>query len=189
MTKEPGKKASSKDDETAAEEDTPENPDQENASHGEREPVALSAPATLAADGDDDDGDVAVWHSGDWKPAMGKSAPYNGLEITALPTIADGKFVSAKMTFVDYTFDPKGVTSELPELLISEGRVDVPQPTDKTTDGKAFTVVGWVALQVYTSGLFLRIRLYFGAEHMERHEMGNIFEIKMPKVKDKNARG
>ena len=141
-------------------------------------------------------GPKQVWHSGNWKTTPSKYSPYNGLEITGLPQFDDtGKFVSAAITFDDYTNSPDGVTSELPELQRDQDWVAVPQLSAKkkesagpakpeSDDNKptgVFTVGGKVGIQTYASGIYLGVELSFGPEHQPQEELGNIFELEPPK--------
>lgn len=140
-----------------------------------------------------DNSTTEVWHSGDWKSVPLNKPPYNGIEISAIPTYdtETEKFVSATVTFTDFTLSKTGVSSTIPELTIAEQWVPVPKaikissppasPPDQSNP--SFTIDGNVCLETTTSGIFLRIHLFYGMEHSTREELG--FILKFDQVKQK----
>lgn len=135
------------------------------------------------------------WQSGGWRDKPSSKIPYNEVEITALPAYDDnGKLISVAVTFSDYTNDPNGVTSSLPELLSSEGKVTIPvattqsdpttdsppsdsppasSPPDSTPDDR-FTIDGWVALEPQLTQVYLRVHFSFGVQPNPHEELGYI---------------
>lgn len=126
------------------------------------------------------------WRSGDWKKRAASSPPYNGIQITGLPTYdTDNKLVSVEVTFLDFTQDDKGVESIIPNLSYLDGRVEIPVPVEKSSPPQAdpdFTVLGWVALETNGASFSLRIRFGYGAEYSRRDELGYIMSFSAIKV-------
>lgn len=125
-----------------------------------------------------------VWRSGDWKKVPQRQPPYNGIEITGFPVYdPEGHFASAGLLIKDFTFDPRGVTSEIEYMTLSDGWMWIPSPDpgsppDPSRDPMKFTVLGDTRLEHGSSGTLLRIRLSYGLEYLRRDELGFIFEFK-----------
>ncbi len=113
-----------------------------------------------------------IWHSGDWLQVPAKTEPYNGLEITALPTYNDGILTSVKATVTDYTKTSKGSAITIAALTPKSGNVNI---VDTTTDVDVnFTARGWLALESFGTSIALRLHISFGPEHASRNEVGYI---------------
>ncbi|WP_035238423.1 hypothetical protein [Desulfobacter vibrioformis] len=114
------------------------------------------------------------WHSGDWRKVPMKQEPYNGLEITGVPTYDDEhKFVSATITVKDFTKAPKGLASTMEDVTLADEWVNIPVPvTSPPSDD--FTVDGAIKLRVGSNEILLRVKLAYGPEKMQRQEIGFI---------------
>lgn len=120
-----------------------------------------------------------TWRSGNWRRIPGGQEPYNGLEITGIPTFTDtGTFTSVEVTFDDYTKTKDGTKSILSTLVFVQGGggTDIPKPAEPGAKAK-FTVTGTVDIKSYTSGLYLGVDLKFGLPHQRFAVSGNIFGL------------
>lgn len=135
-----------------------------------------------------------VWYSGDWKQQNNNKVPYNGLQIKAtanysLPTSPPStqNLVSVDIEVVDYTYDPKGVSSH---LILTENNTwyDIPIPenteisppepnADFTVRGIDNDSLGKLQLFVTTSGIYLNIEFSYGPTTNGREELGFIMKI------------
>lgn len=114
------------------------------------------------------------WRSGDWKKVPQKQEPYNGIEITGVPTYDDEhKFVSATITVKDFTKTAKGVASTMEDVTLADEWVNIPVPvTSPPSDD--FTVDGAIKLRVGSNGILLRVKLTYGLKDMKHQEIGFI---------------
>lgn len=126
-----------------------------------------------------------VWRSGDWKDTPRRVPPYNGIEITGIPSYDQkGNFDSARIIIKDCTLDQQGVTSEIEYITLSDDWVWIPAPApcsppDPSGDPEKFTVRGEVKLRHGSNMILLRIRLKYGLEYHRRDELGFILEFFM----------
>lgn len=134
-----------------------------------------------------------VWRSGDWLSTPRRTPPYNGIEITGVPYYDhEGNFASARIIFKDYTFDPRGVTSRIEHMALSDDWVSIPSPApgsppapssppgsppDPPGDFEKFTIRGSAGLLYAANAILLRIRLSYGPEELRREELGFILEF------------
>lgn len=114
------------------------------------------------------------WRSGDWRKVPMKQEPYNGLEITGVPTYDDEhKFVSATITVKDFTKASKGLASTMEDVTLADEWVNIPVPvTSPPSDD--FTVDGAIKLRVGSNVILLRVNLAYGLKNMQRQELGFI---------------
>ena len=134
----------------------------------------------------------SVWYSGNYSSRQtAKQPPYNGIEIAGLPSYDEdsGLFLSASITFTDYTKDPNGSVVVMPALTFAEGRTTImaaageptspPQspPSSPPQPDSNFTIEGWVALESNGLNYSLRIYLSFGLEHERAAERGYIMSF------------
>jgi hypothetical protein len=134
-----------------------------------------------------------IWYSGDWRNVAQKKPPYNGIKITASPAYDEkNKFVSVDVNFTDYSYSESGISSNIPDLNLSESRVVIPevlsQPastSDSTPEPNPdFTIKGEVALEIQTSGLYLSIKLAYGIKEHVREELGYILKFESTDIED-----
>lgn len=115
-----------------------------------------------------------VWKSGDWRPTSLNKPPYNGIKIEGTPKYdARNHLLSVQVVFIDYTYDPQGLTSELSELTREDRWVSIPfsDRASLPVEG-TFTIKGEVRLESEFTGVYLRIHLTYGLE--SREELGFI---------------
>lgn len=129
---------------------------------------------------------IKTWYSGNWKSSNRKKPPYNGIKIQGTPTYdQDNKFLSAKVSFFDYTYDPDGLQSDIDELTPEQGWTAIPMPPysppspSDPPNQESFTINGHVELVSQPSGMYLRIRLHFGI--MAHEELGFIMKFDQTK--------
>lgn len=130
-----------------------------------------------------------VWYSGNYNSRRsGKTAPYNGIKIAGLPSYDEqsNTFLSASITFTDYTNDPNGSTLVIPALTFAEGRTSITEaagelasppaspPSSPPQPDRDFTIEGWVALESNGLDYSLRIYLSFGLQYERAAERGYI---------------
>ena len=106
-----------------------------------------------------------------------------GIEITVQAIYTENVLTSAEVTFIDYTYDSKGVTSKLVYIIATSGQMDIPKAPslDKSPpepDPK-FTIDGWIKMQLGVNkiNMLVLIDLTYGKPLDTEHEEGSILEI------------
>lgn len=120
-----------------------------------------------------------IWHSGDWETPPRKEVPYNGTEITGMPTYdANGKFASAEIVVADYTYAKEGVQSRIPAMTIDESWVEIPavdKPGSPPVADSRFTVKGTLRLRRGSGGMLLGVDFVYGLDGQRHEELGFVF--------------
>ena len=121
-----------------------------------------------------------TWRSGNWRPKPRSQPPFNGLEVVGVVHLdSEGHYLSASITFKDYTYAEQGVSSTLPDLPDHGEWVDIPQPA-VPNPLETYTVTGRLIAETLSGGLYLRVRLEFGLPHLRHTEGGNLFRLSPP---------
>ena len=105
-----------------------------------------------------------------------------GIEITVQAIYTENVLTSAEVTFYDYTYNPKGVTSKLVYIIASSGQIDIPKALlDSSPPGPdpKFTIDGWIKMQLGVNkiNMLVLIDLTYGMPLDTEHEEGSILEI------------
>jgi len=112
------------------------------------------------------------------------------IKITVEAIYADNVLTSAKMTFYDYTNNPKGISSTFIYKIdtgIDNEKKEIPKaPTYNTSPPEPdsnFTIDGWVKVQpgINKINMLVLIDLFYGKPLQRKHEEGSILEISIAK--------
>lgn len=114
------------------------------------------------------------WYSGDWQTPPRSWEPYNGIEISGVPTYDnENKFISAKITIFDFTKNKKGISSTIESVTLADNWAHIPEPVTSSPKDE-FTVNGRMKLRLASSVILVRVHLDYGLEEMKCYELGMI---------------